>query len=294
MKSARTTSFICCAVWLATQFAIRAQDGFTDEAEITRFLHDHFNGTNTCMIIGLVDGQGSQIFSAGKPDGGRDASADGDTVFEIGSITKTFTALLLLDMVGHGEMKLDDPVAMYLGKSVKVPAHGNKEITLLNLAAQDSGLPFNGDNLAADDWVEAYNAFTPTELYSFLSRYVLTNGWPLEVGPGSSQSFAERSDNAELRNEKGGESLVLFKERPASRRYAALQKIAEALWHVMAGSCDYDPTSTFAELAHKKAATGRLNQLGHHLGFSKVWDRKMMHVGSWTTSLTVKEDWNEP
>ena len=111
---------------------------------------------------------------------------------------------------------------------------------------------------------------------------------------GSSQSFAERSDNAELRNEKGGESLVLFKERPASRRYAALQKIAEALWHVMAGSCEYDPTGTFAELAQKKAAAGRLNQLGHHLGFSKVWDRKMMHVGSWTTSLTVKEDWNEP
>jgi len=72
-----------------------------------------------------------------------------ETIFEIGSATKTFTALLLLDMVERGEMKLDDPVAMYLPKSVKVPSHGGREITLLNLAAQDSGLPFNADNLTA-------------------------------------------------------------------------------------------------------------------------------------------------
>src|SRR5688572_32549561 len=40
-------------------------------------------------------------------------SVDGDTVFEIGSITKTFTVLLFQDMVDRGEMSLDDPVAKY-------------------------------------------------------------------------------------------------------------------------------------------------------------------------------------
>lgn len=42
---------------------------------------------------------------------------NGDTVFEIGSITKTFTTLLLQDMIERGEMKLKDPVAKYLPPS---------------------------------------------------------------------------------------------------------------------------------------------------------------------------------
>ena len=45
-------------------------------------------------------------------------------------------------------MKLDDPVARYLTARAKVPARNGKEITLLNLAAQDSGLPRFPDNLS--------------------------------------------------------------------------------------------------------------------------------------------------
>src|SRR3954470_7682896 len=70
-----------------------------------------------------------------------DQNVDGDTLFEIGSITKTFTVLLLQDMVARGQMKLDDPVAKYLPAAVKVPSHGGKQITLLDLATHMSGLP---------------------------------------------------------------------------------------------------------------------------------------------------------
>jgi CubicO group peptidase (beta-lactamase class C family) len=175
MKITKKTRLICCAVYLAAQFAVEAQTHFTDEADITRFLHDHFDGTNAGMVIGLLDARGGRILSAGKLDNHTSQEVDGDTLFEIGSVTKTFTALLLLDMVKRGEMKLDDAVAKYLPKNVKTPARQNKEITLLNLAAQDSGLPFNADNLAAGDWVEAYNAYNAADLYAFLSRYTLTN-----------------------------------------------------------------------------------------------------------------------
>ncbi len=121
------------------------------------------------MVIGLLDERGSRIVAYGRPDNGTDAEVSGDTVFEIGSITKTFTALLMLDLAERGEMKIEAPVAKYLPTSVKVPTHGGKEITPLNLAAQDSGLPFDANNC------ESLDAYTAEDLYAFLSGYRLTN-----------------------------------------------------------------------------------------------------------------------
>ena len=81
-----------------------------------------------------MDEKGSRACGAGRLDNGTDHEANGDTVFEIGSITKTFTTLLLQDMVERGEMKLDDPVSKYLPASVKMPVRNGREITLLDLA----------------------------------------------------------------------------------------------------------------------------------------------------------------
>ena len=77
---------------------------------------------------------------------GRQRLSDGhpvtsDTVFEIGSITKVFTALLLADMVRRGELKLDDPVAHYVPADLHVPMIDGRQITLADLATHTSGLP---------------------------------------------------------------------------------------------------------------------------------------------------------
>jgi len=106
----RTIRFVCFTILLlATQFLDAAQNGFTDaEAEaIQVFLHENFGNTNTGMIIGLVDERGSRVLAVGKLDNGTRQEVNGDTVFEIGSVTKTFTALLLVDMVERDEVKLD-------------------------------------------------------------------------------------------------------------------------------------------------------------------------------------------
>jgi serine-type D-Ala-D-Ala carboxypeptidase/endopeptidase len=60
------------------------------------------------------------------------------SVFEIGSITKTFTGLLLADMEREGLVAFDDPVARYL--PVAPPVKG-REVTLEDLATHSSGLP---------------------------------------------------------------------------------------------------------------------------------------------------------
>lgn len=110
------------------------------------------------MVVGIVDEHGSRIVSYGKLDNGSSPQVDGDTLFEIGSITKTFTALLLQDMVARGEMKLEDPVERFLPEKVKVPSKDGRQITLLDLATHTSGLPRD-----MKDW-------TVAAMYDFLAH----------------------------------------------------------------------------------------------------------------------------
>ena len=178
MNISTTIRFVCFSILLlATQFLAVAHNGFTDaEAEaIQAFLSENFGNTNAGMVIGLVDERGSRVLAAGKRDNGARGEVNDDTVFEIGSVTKTFTTLLLQDMVERDEVKLDDPVAKYLPESVKVPERDGKQITLLNLAIHTAGLPRDPSNLTptrglpenafADYNVENWMPFCPASLW---------------------------------------------------------------------------------------------------------------------------------
>ncbi|MCA9227501.1 MAG: beta-lactamase family protein, partial [Planctomycetales bacterium] len=96
---------------------------------------------NIGLFVGIVGPNGTRetysfgaMNEAGKP-------VTSQTAFEIGSITKTFTASLLADMVARGEVSLDDPVRLYLPADADVPRRGDRELTLLELATHTSGLP---------------------------------------------------------------------------------------------------------------------------------------------------------
>lgn len=125
-----TVWLVCFAVLTtAVQSSATADDFTTAVREVLRDYTDVERG-EVGMVVGLVDENGMRVIGYGRT--GTDGSeVNGDTVFEIGSITKTFTALLLQEMVERGQMKLDAPVAKYLPGSVKPPTHGSKEITLL-------------------------------------------------------------------------------------------------------------------------------------------------------------------
>ena len=98
---------------------------------------------------------------------------DGNTVFEIGSITKTFTAGILADMVRKGEVALDDPVVKYLPEGTVVPSRDGKEITLADLASQTSGLPRLPDNMNPADSANPYADYTTRQMFDFLAGYEL-------------------------------------------------------------------------------------------------------------------------
>ena len=120
----------------------------------------------TGIVIGLLDATGRRRIIA--------LGVDSNAVFEIGSITKTFTATILADMVARGEVRLDDPVAKYLPDSAHVPSRNGKQITLVDLAIQSSGLPRLPSNLAPRDPGNPYADYSVQQLYAFLAGYQLT------------------------------------------------------------------------------------------------------------------------
>jgi CubicO group peptidase (beta-lactamase class C family) len=97
-----------------------------------------------------------------------------DTIFEIGSVTKLFTSLLLADMVHRGEVSLDDPVGDYLPSDVRVPGRRGRRITLAHLATHTSGLPRMPTNFAPANPASPYATYTAARLYEFLGSYKLT------------------------------------------------------------------------------------------------------------------------
>ena len=76
------------------------------------------------MVIGLVDERGRRIISAGRLDNGTDQRVNGETVFEIGSVTKTFTPMLTLETAEGGGNTLDNPVANYLPRDATTTTRG--------------------------------------------------------------------------------------------------------------------------------------------------------------------------
>jgi CubicO group peptidase (beta-lactamase class C family) len=122
--------------------------------------------------VAVVVNEGGSSLVAHGSSGVPNLALDADAVFEIGSITKVLTALLLADMAERGEVGLDDPVTEYIPPSVALVERG-RPITLLDLATYTSGLPTMPGNLPPNWWAspDPFADYTTDKLYEFLSVY---------------------------------------------------------------------------------------------------------------------------
>lgn len=93
------------------------------------------------MVIGVLRGGKTWTRGYGVLGPEDPRPPDGDTIHEIGSITKVFTGLLLAVAVTRGEVKLEDPVSKHLPPTWKVPVFEGKAMRLVDLATHTSGLP---------------------------------------------------------------------------------------------------------------------------------------------------------
>ena len=125
------------------------------------------------IVVGVIEPNGRRVVAYGHLANGDPRTVDGDTIFEIGSVSKVFTSLLLADMVNRNEVALDDPAAKYLPDDVTLPERSGKAITLLDLSTHSSGLPPLPTNLKPKDPRNPYAGYTVDDLYQFLSGYTL-------------------------------------------------------------------------------------------------------------------------
>jgi D-alanyl-D-alanine-carboxypeptidase/D-alanyl-D-alanine-endopeptidase len=131
------------------------------------------NGYNVGIIVGVVDQQGTRYFSYGETEFGNGITPDENSVFEIGSISKVFTSILLADMIARGEVKLDDPIQLYLPDGVTAPTRSERSITPYDLATHTSGLPRMPNNFSPADATNPYADYTVAQMYEFLDGYTL-------------------------------------------------------------------------------------------------------------------------
>jgi CubicO group peptidase (beta-lactamase class C family) len=122
------------------------------------------------IAVGVLEPQGTRIVSSGP--------VEASTLFEIGSISKVFTALILADMAAKGEISLDDPAEKYLPAGAHMPERGGRKITLRDLSMHRSGLPRLPDNMPYGDPDDPYADYTEAQMLEFLGRYAL----PRDIG----------------------------------------------------------------------------------------------------------------
>ena len=139
-------------------------------------LNQIVNKSKAPIVVGFVEPNGTRIFSFGNMSTANNIPVNENTLFDLGSITKTFTTLLLADMIQQGIVNLTDPIEKYLPASVKVPKFNGHKITLEDLATHTSGLPFLPSNIWVNNKVGGiFNSnYTANQMYTALSNFTLT------------------------------------------------------------------------------------------------------------------------
>jgi len=119
------------------------------------------------FVIGITVNGDSHVYGYGSTSrGGK--QPDENTVFELASAGKTFTALVLADMITKSEIALIDPIENFLPKRVKTPKYQGHSIQLVDLATQSSGLPSLTENFQPTNPLNPYADFTVEGMYEGL------------------------------------------------------------------------------------------------------------------------------
>ena len=146
------------------------------DAEIRQLLVNRIDAQHESVgiVVGVIEPQGRRVVAYGRMGAADPRPVTAETLYEIGSITKVFTSLLLADSVQRGEVALTDPVARYLPATVTVPSRNGRSIALQDLSNHTSALPRLPANMKPKDPANPYADYTVDQLYAFLSTATLT------------------------------------------------------------------------------------------------------------------------
>ncbi|MHC4971867.1 MAG: serine hydrolase domain-containing protein [Planctomycetota bacterium] len=157
--------------------ALPVQAGDSLEVRVDRVVHAR-RGVVVGLSVGVADGDAVVFRGYGRARRDHEAKPNADTVYEIGSVSKVFTGVLLAILIGDGTVRLDQPVQELLPDSVKVPAFDGRRITLLDLTTHTAALPRMPTNFAPADLTNPYADYSVERMYAFVSA------WKLPYAPG--------------------------------------------------------------------------------------------------------------
>ncbi len=161
-------------VFLGILISCQAQTNLSDDTNKNIVLRIE-NGTNTGIVVGIIESNGATNFhSYGVKSLKTKEAVDKNSVFEIGSISKAFTGILLADMVLKNKMKLDDPLQKHLPEGIIAPTRNGETIKLVHLANHTSSLPRMPSNFSPANMANPFADYSEKQLYDFLESYELT------------------------------------------------------------------------------------------------------------------------
>ncbi len=134
-------------------------------------------GYHLGTVIGIIDNNGSRFYGFGQMSLTDHKKPNKNSIFEIGSLTKPFTTLLLAALETEGKMDFNEPVKNYVPALRNAIGNNGKSSTLKNLVTHTAGLPRNPDNTRRDD-SNRFADYTVQDLNEFLSTYSFEGGTP--------------------------------------------------------------------------------------------------------------------
>lgn len=171
----RSVPICMVGILLGAFVAPEAHPASIDEKEIHAQLVERIDVRKwgTAIVVGVSSPQGRRVVSYGTLSLKDNHKVDGTTLFEIASLTKVLTALLLADMARQGKVEPEAPVSTCMPAGVKLPQHGGRQITFVDLATHSSGLPLRPQNLASQTALNKYAGYTMEQLYEGLATFEL-------------------------------------------------------------------------------------------------------------------------
>jgi CubicO group peptidase (beta-lactamase class C family) len=158
-------------------FKVESNNPLRDSIDllVEKFVRPYIQkGVTAGIMLAVIDGKQQRKYSYGTIAKTREQLPDASkSIFEIGSVTKIFTSLLLAKEVVGGNMRLADPISKYLPDSIPRLAWDDHPITLMQLSNHTTGFPRLPDNIFTTDAVMAdpYRHYKVDSLFHYLKKY---------------------------------------------------------------------------------------------------------------------------
>ncbi|MEM7811920.1 MAG: serine hydrolase domain-containing protein [Planctomycetota bacterium] len=183
----RRSSVACLAAFVVFAFCtpVGASDGGEWDAAVDEALDETgFDVAGSALVVGLLTPDGGRFVTGRGEVAPGGPLPDGRTLFEIGSITKTFTTLLLAGEVVAGRIALDDPLGPSLPDGWALPDRAGRPVTFEEVATHTSGLPPLPPNFHGALMLEALVGLDPlTNPYAKITPERIAAGLPMIVMP---------------------------------------------------------------------------------------------------------------